>query len=489
MGSAHGLSLQDPSLLRGEAFIGGRWVTAAATFTITDRSTGAPLLAVADGTAADAEAAIAAAVAAGPAWAARTAKERGAVLRRWFELVMAAQDDLAAIMTAEQGKPLAEARGEIAYAASFIEWFAEEARRVYGEVIPSPVPARRMLVLRQPVGVTAAITPWNFPSAMITRKAAPALAAGCPMIVKPAPETPLSALALAVLAERAGVPPGVLSVVPSAQADAVGQVLTRHPDVRAFSFTGSTVVGKQLMAQCASTVKRVSLELGGNAPFVVFDDADVDAAVAGAVASRFRNMGQACTCANRFFVQAGVHDVFAAKLTAAVERLVVGDGRDPAVGQGPLITPAAVAKVERLIADATAHGARVRCGGTRDARGGTLFRPTVLEGVTPSMAIAVEEIFGPVVTLLRFETEAEVIAMANATTYGLASYCWTRDLARAWRLAEALEYGLVGINEGVIVTAEAPFGGQKESGLGREGARQGIDEFLETKYVAMGGLG
>lgn len=444
---------------------------------------------VADGSAADAEAAIGAARTAGVAWAARTAKERGAILRRWFELVMAAQDDLAAIMTAEQGKPLAEARGEIAYAASFIEWFAEEARRVYGEVIPSPVPSRRMLVLKQPVGVTAAITPWNFPSAMITRKAAPALAAGCTMVVKPAPETPLSALALAVLAERAGVPAGVLSVVPSTQADAVGQVLTRHPAVRAFSFTGSTAVGKQLMAQCASTVKRVSLELGGNAPFVVFDDADLDAAVAGAVASRFRNMGQACTCANRFFVQADVYDVFAAKLTAAVERLVVGDGRDPGVGQGPLITSRAVAKVERLIADATAQGARVRCGGTRDARGGTLFRPTVLEGVTPTMAIAVEEIFGPVVTLLRFETEADVVAMANATTYGLAAYCWTRDLARAWRMAEALEYGLVGVNEGVIVTAEAPFGGMKESGVGREGARQGIDEFLELKYVAMGGLG
>jgi len=483
------LILRDPSLLRGEAFIGGRWTATSATYPVVDRSTGAPLLSVADSTPADAEAAIAAAEAAGPAWAARTAKERAGVLRRWYELVVAAQDDLAAIMTAEQGKPLAEARREIAYAASFIEWFAEEARRVYGEVIPSPVPSRRMLVLRQPAGVTAAITPWNFPSAMITRKVAPALAAGCTMVVKPAPETPLSALALAVLAERAGVPAGAFSVLPSTQADAVGQVLTRHPAVRVFSVTGSTAVGKQLMAQCASTVKRVSLELGGNAPFLVFDDADLDAAVAGAVASRFRNMGQACTCANRFFVHAAVHDVFAAKLTAAVERLVVGDGRDPSVGQGPLITERAVAKVERLIADATARGARVRCGGARDPRGGTLFRPTVLEGVTPAMAIAVEEIFGPVVTLLRFETEAEAIAMANATTYGLAAYCWTRDLARAWRMAEALEYGLVGVNEGVIVTAEAPFGGMKESGVGREGARQGIDEFLETKYVAMGGLG
>jgi len=483
------IDVKDPALLRDKGYVNGEWVAAAATFAVRNPATGALLADVADLGADHTAAAITAAEHAQPAWAARTAKARASILRKWADLIVASQDDLAAIMTSEQGKPFAEARGEVVYGASFIEWFAEEGKRAYGEVIPTPVAGRRLLALRQPVGVVAAITPWNFPIAMLTRKAGPALAAGCSFVVKPAAETPLSALALCVLAERAGVPAGLLNVIPSTQADAVGKVMTQSPTVRKFSFTGSTAVGKLLMAQCASTVKRVSLELGGNAPFLVFEDADLDAAVAGAVASRYRNAGQTCVCANRFLVQSTVAKAFAAKLAAAVSALKVGDGMTPGVAQGPLISARALGKVESLVADATAHGAHIVCGGTRHALGGNFFSPTVLTGVTPQMRIANEEIFGPVATILSFTDEAEALRLANDTPYGLAAYAYTRDLARAWRVAEALEYGLVGINEGLIATAEAPFGGMKESGIGREGARQGLEEFLEVKYVAMGGLG
>ena len=476
------------ALLRSQAYIGGAWVTGATTFMVRNPATGAHLADVADLGAAETERAVLVAAEAMPSWAARTAKERAAVLRRWFELIMAAQDDLAMLMTSEQGKPLAEARGEVAYGASFIEWFAEEAKRVYGEVIPTPVAGRRLLALRQPVGVAAAITPWNFPIVMLTRKAGPALAAGCAFVVKPAAETPLCALALAELAHRAGVPAGVFNVVTSTRAQEVGLVLTQHPLVRKFSFTGSTPVGKQLMAQCATTVKRVSLELGGNAPFIVFDDADLDAAVAGAVASRYRNAGQTCVCANRFLVHEPVAAVFTEKLAAAVSGLVVGDGTTPGVTQGPLISARAVEKVQRLVADALTRGARVVCGGSRHALGGTFYEPTVLAGVDAGMAIAGEEIFGPVSTVMTFRDEAEAVRAANATPFGLAAYAYTRDLARAWRVSEALEYGMVGINEGVISTEVAPFGGVKESGVGREGGREGIGEYLEVKYVAMGGL-
>ncbi len=482
-------ALRDPALLREDGYANGEWMRAPQRFEVRNPSTGVLLANVADLGVAETAAAIRAAELAQPAWAARTAKDRGMMLRRWFDLIIAAQDDLAAIMTAEQGKPLAEARGEVVYGAAFIEWFAEEAKRVYGEVIPTPVPGRRLLALRQPVGVVAAITPWNFPIAMLTRKAGPALAAGCTFVVKPAHETPLSALALAVLAERAGIPAGVFNVIPTTQASAVGHVLTQTPAVRKFSFTGSTAVGKLLMAQCATTVKRVSLELGGNAPFIVFADADLDAAVAGAVASRYRNAGQTCVCANRFLVQAGVAAAFTEKLAAAVRALPVGDGMTPGVVQGPLISERAVEKVERLVADARTLGAEVVCGGARHALGGRFFEPTVLAGVTTAMAIANEEIFGPVSTVIAFEDESDAIRMANDTPFGLAAYAYTRDLARAWRVAERLEYGMVGINEGLISTEVAPFGGVKESGIGREGARQGIEEYLEVKYVAMGGLG
>ncbi len=489
-GAAHGVAhLRDAALVRDAGYLGGAWVPAAHTFAVRDPATGAWLADVADLDAAMAREAVAAAERSQPAWAARTAKERAALLRRWFELIMEAQADLAALMTQEQGKPLAEARGEVAYGASFIEWFAEEAKRAYGDVIPTPVAGRRLLALRQPVGVAAAITPWNFPIAMLTRKAAPALAAGCSFVVKPAAETPLSALALAVLAERARIPAGVFNVLPTTRAHDVGLVLTQDPRVAKFSFTGSTAVGKQLMAQCATTVKRVSLELGGNAPFLVFDDADLDAAVAGAVASRYRNAGQTCVCANRFLVQAAVADAFAAKLAAAVSALPVGNGLEPGVQQGPLISERAVAKVERLVAGAVEGGARVVTGGARHALGGTFYQPTVLTGVAPSMAIAQEEIFGPVSAITPFADEAEAVALANGTPFGLAAYAYTRDLARAWRVSETLRFGMVGINEGLISTEVAPFGGVKESGFGREGARQGLEEYLDVKYVAMGGLG
>jgi succinate-semialdehyde dehydrogenase/glutarate-semialdehyde dehydrogenase len=485
------LELKDPGLLKAQAYMDGAWRDAGskATFAVANPATGAVIAEVADLGAADAREAIEAAHRALPAWRARTAKDRAGLLRRWFELIMANQEDLAQLMTAEQGKPLAETRGEVAYGASFIEWFAEEGKRIYGDVIPTHSAGKRVLVLKQPIGVVAAITPWNFPNAMITRKCAPALAAGCTFLIKPAAETPLSATALAELAHRAGIPPGVFNVVTSDQAAKVGLEFTQHPLVRKFSFTGSTEVGKRLMAQCATTVKKVSLELGGNAPFIVFDDADLDAAVEGAMVSKYRNMGQTCVCANRIFVQDAVHDAFAARLAERVGKLVVGDGAQTGVTQGPLINGKGVEKVERLLQDAVDAGAKVAVGGHRHALGGSFFEPTVVTGVTPAMSIAREEIFGPVATLFRFTDEAEAIALANDTEYGLAAYFYTRDLGRAFRVAEALEYGIVGLNEGIISTESAPFGGVKASGIGREGSKYGIEDFLEIKYVLVGGLG
>jgi succinate-semialdehyde dehydrogenase/glutarate-semialdehyde dehydrogenase len=437
--------------------------------------------------AAETRRAIAAAAKALPAWAARTAKDRAAILRRWFELMLANQEDLAVLMTAEQGKPLAESKGEIVYAASFIEWFAEEGKRLYGDLIPAHQSDKRIMVLRQPVGVVAAITPWNFPSAMITRKAGPALAAGCTMVCKPATQTPFSALALAELAERAGVPEGVFNVV-TGSASAIGGEMTSNPQVRKLTFTGSTDVGKKLMAQCAATVKKLSLELGGNAPFIVFDDADLDAAVLGAIASKYRNTGQTCVCANRLLVQDTVYEEFSGKLAEAVAKLRIGDGLAGATDQGPLIDAKALAKVEEHIADAVAKGASVAWGGARHALGGTFFQPTILTGVTSQMLIAHEETFGPVAPLFKFHTEAQAIAMANDTEFGLAAYIYTRDLARSWRVSEAIEYGIVGVNTGIISTEVAPFGGVKESGTGREGSKYGILDYTEMKYVCVGGV-
>jgi succinate-semialdehyde dehydrogenase/glutarate-semialdehyde dehydrogenase len=431
--------------------------------------------------------AVEAAEAALPAWKRRTAKERSALLRRWYDLMMAARDDIALIMTSEQGKPLAEARGEVEYAASFLEYYAEEAKRVYGETIPTHRADARILVIREPVGVVAAITPWNFPAAMITRKVAPALAAGCTAVIKPAPETPLTALALAVLAERAGIPAGVLNVV-TGDAKAIGEVMTSHPAVRFVGFTGSTPVGKLLMAQAAGTVKKVGLELGGNAPFIVFDDADLDAAVEGAVSSKYRNMGQTCVCANRIYVQEGIHDAFVERFAAKVRELKVGDGAEPGVNQGPLIKPAALEKVERHIADAVSLGARIVVGGRRHALGGTFFEPTVLADVRPDMLVTREETFGPVAPVYRFTDEADVVAQANATPYGLAAYFYARDLGRVFRVAEGLEYGMVAVNTGQLSTELAPFGGVKESGIGREGSRHGMEEFTELKYVLLAGM-
>jgi succinate-semialdehyde dehydrogenase / glutarate-semialdehyde dehydrogenase len=485
------LKLADSRLLKTDAYIDGAWVPAenGARFDVRDPASGEVLAHVADANDADARRAIDAAARALPAWRKKTAKERAAILRKWFDLIMTNQEDLAQLMTAEQGKPLAETRGEVAYGASFIEWFAEEGKRVYGDVIPTTQQGRRILVLREPVGVVAAITPWNFPNAMITRKCAPALAAGCTFIIKPAEETPLSALALAELATRAGVPAGVFNVVPSNQPAKVGGELTQNPIIRKFSFTGSTEIGKLLMRQCASTVKKVSLELGGNAPFIVFDDADLDAAVEGAMLSKYRNMGQTCVCANRFLVQEKVYDAFAEKLTARVAALKVGDGTADGVTQGPLINMSGVEKVERLLKDAVGKGARVVTGGKRHKLGGTFFEPTVLRDATTTMAVAREEIFGPVAVLYPFATEADAIRMANDTEYGLAAYFYARDLGRVMRVAEALEYGILGINEGIISTEVAPFGGFKESGIGREGSKYGIEDYLEIKYLALGGLG
>ncbi|KVO91348.1 NAD-dependent succinate-semialdehyde dehydrogenase [Burkholderia ubonensis] len=478
--------------LRTGHYIGGEWhephSASDATYPVLNPATGETIAKVAKDGADDTQRAIAAAEHAFPAWRALTAKERGARVKRWGELMLEHRDALAELLTREQGKPLAEARGEVGYAASFLEWFAEEAKRMYGDVIPSPKPDARIIVTREPVGVVAAITPWNFPLAMITRKAGPALAAGCTMVLKPSEETPLSAFALAVLAERAGVPAGVFNVV-SGDAVAIGEALTRSPVVRKLSFTGSTRVGKLLAQQSADTLKKLSLELGGNAPFIVFDDADLDAAVVGAIASKFRNTGQTCVCVNRFLVQDGVYDAFTRKLADAVRTLRVGNALAGDVDQGPLINDAALAKVEKHVADATAKGATVVTGGKRHALGGTFYEPTVLTGMTPGMLIAEEETFGPVAACFRFATEEEAIAAANDTPFGLSAYFYTRDLGRAWRVAGALESGMVGVNDGIISTEVAPFGGVKQSGLGREGSKYGLDEYVELKYTLMAGLG
>jgi succinate-semialdehyde dehydrogenase/glutarate-semialdehyde dehydrogenase len=483
------LDLKDPSLLRQQCYIDGRWVDAdsKATIQVVNPATGGVLGTIPKMGAAETRRAIEAANAAWPAWRARTAKERAAILRKWFDLMMANQDDLGIIMTAEQGKPLAEAKGEIAYAASFIEWFAEEGKRTYGDVIPTVAADRRLVVIKQPVGVCAAITPWNFPAAMITRKAGPALAAGCPMVVKPATQTPYSALALAVLAERAGVPKGVFSVVTGSAAE-IGGEMTSNPIVRKLTFTGSTEVGAKLMAQCAATIKKISLELGGNAPFIVFDDADLDAAVEGAMASKYRNAGQTCVCANRLIVQDGVYDAFVEKLAAKVKALKVGNGTEAGVTTGPLIDEAAVAKVEEHVSDAVSKGARVVVGGKRHALGGLFYEPTVLANVTTNMKVTREETFGPVAPVFRFKTDDEAIAMANDTEFGLASYFYARDMGRVWRVAEGIESGMVGVNVGIISSEVAPFGGVKQSGLGREGSKYGIEEFMEVKYICLGGI-
>ena len=484
------LQLKDSSLLREQAYIGGQWVGADSgqTSAVLNPATGAQLGTVPEIGVAETRRAIEAAAAAFPAWAAKTAKERGSVLRRWFELMMAHQDDLARIMTAEQGKPLAEARGEIAYAASFIEWFAEEGKRVYGDVIPGHQADKRLLVLRQPIGVVAAITPWNFPAAMITRKAAPALAAGCTFVCKPSRNTPYSALAMAELGARAGIPAGVLNFVTGRKTSLIGAELTTHPVVRKITFTGSTEVGKKLMAQSAGTLKKLSLELGGNAPFIVFEDADLDAAVGGCIASKYRNTGQTCVCANRILVHEAVYDVFTAKLAAAVAQLRVGDGLEGPTEQGPLIDAAALEKVQEHVADAVAKGGRIVCGGRRHALGGNFYEPTLIAEATSAMLLSREETFGPVAPLFRFKTEAEAIRLANDTEVGLAAYFYTRDLARSWRVAEALEVGMVGLNTGLISTEVAPFGGIKESGMGREGSRYGILDYTELKYVCVGGI-
>ncbi len=483
------LALKDGALLRQSCYIDGAWVGADSgeTIVVTNPASGAAIASVPRCGAAETGRAIAAAERALKTWRRTTAAERSRILRRWFDLLLANQDDLAQLMTAEQGKPLAESRGEIAYAAAYVEWYAEEAKRAYGEVIPSPFADRQIVVTREPVGVCAAITPWNFPSAMITRKVAPALAAGCTMVLKPAEQTPLSALALAELAERAGVPAGVFSVV-TGEASAIGGVLTASPVVRKLTFTGSTPIGQLLMQQCAGTVKKMSLELGGNAPFIVFDDADLDAAVAGALASKYRNAGQTCVCSNRFLIQDSVYDEFAGKLSAAVAALKVGCGADPGVTQGPLIDEKAIVKVEQLVADALAKGARVVCGGKRHQLGGTWFEPTVLADATPAMALAREEIFGPVAPLFRFSNEDEAIALANDTEFGLAAYFFTRDHARVWRVSGQLEYGMVGVNTGAISTEVAPFGGVKSSGNGREGSSHGLADYMEIKYLALAGL-
>ncbi|POR55079.1 succinate semialdehyde dehydrogenase [Paraburkholderia eburnea] len=473
--------------LRTGHYIDGSWRTGVRTYPVRNPASGEVIAEVAQGGGDETREAIAAAERAFPAWRALTAKERGARVKRWGELMLENRDALAQLLSREQGKPLAEARGEVAYAASFFEWFAEEAKRCYGDVIPSPKPNSRIVVTREPVGVVAAITPWNFPLAMITRKAGPALAAGCTMVLKPSEETPLSALALAVLAERAGVPAGVFNIV-SGDAVSIGNALTESPVVRKLSFTGSTRVGKLLARQSADTLKKLSLELGGNAPFIVFDDADLDAAVQGAIASKFRNTGQTCVCVNRFYVQDGIYDAFTQALARAVGQMRVGDALKGEFDQGPLINAAALAKVQAHVADAQRHGARVLTGGKRHALGGTFYEPTVLADASADMLIASEETFGPVAACFRFRTESEVIELANDTPYGLSAYFYTRDLGRAWRVSEALESGMVGINDGIISTEVAPFGGVKQSGLGREGSKYGLDEYVEMKYVLMAGL-
>jgi succinate-semialdehyde dehydrogenase/glutarate-semialdehyde dehydrogenase len=480
------MKLNDPTLLVERCYVGGAWI-GEPTDPVDNPATGEVLARVPKFGAAETTQAVEQAGEAFKSWSKRTAKERSVIMRRWFELMIANKEDIALIMTSEQGKPLAEARGEVDYAASFIEFYAEEAKRVYGETIPSHRADARIIVARQPIGVIAAITPWNFPAAMITRKVAPAIAAGCTAVIKPAPETPLTALALGVLAERAGIPAGVLNIV-TGDAKAIGGVMTSHPLVKFVGFTGSTPVGKLLMQQAASTVKKVGLELGGNAPFIVFDDADVDAAVEGAIVSKFRNMGQTCVCANRIYAQDGIYDEFVSKLASKVLELKVGNGVEVGVTQGPLIKPQALDKVERHIADAVGQGARVVTGGKRHALGRTFFEPTVLANVTTKMLITREETFGPVAPVYRFKDEADVVEQANATEYGLAAYFYARDLGRVFRVAEALEYGMVGINTGLLATEVAPFGGVKESGIGREGSRHGMEEFVEMKYMLLAGL-
>ncbi len=483
------LAVADPTLLRDALFIGGQWQRPAEcdNLDVVNPATGALLASVSSGRREDAVAAIEAADRALPDWSARTAKERSLLIRRWYDLIVDNVDDLARILTAEQGKPIAEARGEIMFGAAFFEWFAEEAKRVYGETIPAPSADQRLLVLRQPIGVCAAITPWNFPMAMIPRKAAPALAVGCTMVLKPASATPLSALALAELADRAGIPPGVFSVVPGA-ASTVGDELVRNPIVRKVTFTGSTEVGATLMAKAAGTIKKVSLELGGNAPLLIFDDADLDTAVSGAIASKFRNMGQTCVCANRIYAQSGIYEEFVEALGAAVSRLRVGDGADEGVDQGPLIDEMAVRKTEEHLQDAVGHGARIVVGGSRHVLGGSFFEPTVIADAGAGMKIAKEETFGPLAPVFQFETEEEAIKLANDTEFGLAAYFFTRDNARIWRVSERLEYGIVGVNTGIFSYEGAPFGGWKLSGIGREGSHLGIDEFLEVKYVCVAGI-
>jgi len=481
--------LADPTLLKQQCYLNGHWQNADSgeTIAVTNPATGQVIGTIPKMGTQETRRAIEAANGAFPAWRAMTAKERAIILRRWFELMLTHQEDLAVIMTAEQGKPLAESRGEIGYAASFIEWFAEEGKRLYGDTIPTYARDKRIVVTKEPIGVCAAITPWNFPAAMITRKAGPALAAGCTMVVKPATATPFSALALAELGERAGIPAGVFSVITGSSKE-IGNEMTANPIVRKLTFTGSTEIGKQLTAKCAGTMKKVSMELGGNAPFIIFDDADLDAAVEGAVASKYRNSGQTCVCTNRLLVQSGIYDIFTEKLAAAVARMKVGDGLKGEVQQGPLIDEASVRKVEEHIADAVAKGASIRLGGKRHALGGTFFEPTILCNVTTDMLVAKEETFGPVAPIFRFDSEEEAVQMANDTEFGLASYFYTRDIGRVWRVAEALEYGMVGINTGLISTEVAPFGGVKESGIGREGSHYGIEEFVEVKYLCMGGI-
>lgn len=483
------LNLKDPDLFRMQALVAGKWCDAdsGATFDVINPATGDVVGTAPDMGATETRRAIEAAKAAMPAWAAKTAKERAVILRKWFDLMIENTDDLAKIMTVEMGKPLAEAKGEVAYGASFIEWFAEEGKRIYGDTIPEHQSDKRIIVIKQPIGVTVAITPWNFPIAMITRKAGPALAAGCPMVIKPAELTPFSALAIAVLAERAGIPAGILGIV-TGDSKKIGGEMTSNPMVQKLTFTGSTAVGKLLMEQCAKTVKKTSMELGGNAPFIVFDDAHIDAAVEAAMASKYRNAGQTCVCANRIYVQSGIHDAFVAKLVEKVKALKVGNGLDDGVTQGPLITDRAVDKVEDHIADALAKGAKLALGGHRHSLGQSFFEPTILTDVTQDMKVAREETFGPMAPIFKFEDEAEVIAMANDTEFGLAAYLCARDIGRIWRVSEALEYGIIGINTGIISTEVAPFGGVKQSGLGREGSKYGIEDYLEMKYMCIGGI-
>ena len=483
------MNLNDPSLFRQQGYINGVWTNAFSgeTIDVLNPATGQVIGTAPKMAASETKSAIDAANAAWPAWCKKTAKERAHILRNWFNLIIENQDDLAVIMTAEQGKPLAEAKGEIGYGSAFIEWFAEEAKRIYGDTIPSFAADKRIVVIKQPIGVVATITPWNFPTAMITRKCAPALAAGCPVVIKPAEATPFSAFALAELAHRAGIPKGVFNIVTGIPQD-IGDEMTSNPVVRKFSFTGSTPVGKLLMKKCAATVKKVSMELGGNAPFIVFDDADLDAAVVGLMASKFRNTGQTCVCANRILIQSGVYDEFIKRLTKAVSELKVGDGLKGVTNQGPLINQAAVEKVERLVDGAVKQGAKVIIGGARHDLGGTFFQPTILANVDRTSDIAIQEIFGPIAAIYKFDTDQDAIGFANDTPFGLAAYFYSRDIGRCWRVAEALEYGMVGVNEGIMSTEIAPFGGVKESGIGREGSKYGIEEFVETKYMCLGGM-